>query len=210
MTSAAPPLIECEQTHAGLAVKDLTAAIDFYVKKLGFILAFTYGEPADFAGVNLGHVQMFLQQGTPTPSPDAAAAYFLVSNADQLYEFHRANGVEIAVAIDDRPYAIRDYTVRDLDGYYLVFGQHLLNAGPPIAIERVAVPVRLETRLAALLQDLAAHKRMSVDSCLEEMLLHTNDGVGPHTKATLRYIQELKKKHGIDYDSHGSYRFVEG
>ena len=22
-------------------------------------------------------------------------------------------------------------------------------------------------------------------------------------------IQELKKKHGIDYDSHGSYRFVE-
>jgi len=25
----------------------------------------------------------------------------------------------------------------------------------------------------------------------------------------LRYIQELKKKHGIDFDSHGSYRFVE-
>jgi len=27
---------------------------------------------------------------------------------------------------------------------------------------------------------------------------------------TLHYIQELKKKHGIDYDSHASYRFVEG
>jgi hypothetical protein len=27
--------------------------------------------------------------------------------------------------------------------------------------------------------------------------------------STLRYIEELKKKHGIDYDSHGSYRFVE-
>jgi len=25
----------------------------------------------------------------------------------------------------------------------------------------------------------------------------------------LRKIQELKKKHGIDYDSHASYRFVE-
>jgi hypothetical protein len=24
-----------------------------------------------------------------------------------------------------------------------------------------------------------------------------------------RYIQELKAKHGIDYDSHASYRFVE-
>jgi len=32
-------------------------------------------------------------------------------------------------------------------------------------------------------------------------MLHTNEGVGPHTQTTLHYIQELKKKHGIDYDS---------
>ena len=56
---------------------------------------------------------------------------------------------------------------------------------------------------------LAKHKRMSVNSCLEEMLLHTNEGVEPHTQTTLRHIQELKKRHGIDYDSHGSYRFIE-
>ena len=80
---------------------------------------------------------------------------------------------------------------------------------PPIKIERVDVPVRLEKRLAGLLQDLAKHKRMSVSSCLEEKLLHTNEGVEPHTQATVRYISELKKKHGIDYDSHASYRFVE-
>jgi hypothetical protein len=73
----------------------------------------------------------------------------------------------------------------------------------------VNVPVRLEKRLAALLLDLAEHKRMSVSSCLEEILLHTNEGAGPHTQITLRHVQELKKKHGIDYDSHGSYRFVE-
>jgi hypothetical protein len=89
----------------------------------------------------------------------------------------------------------------------------------------VDVPVRLEKRLAALLHDLAEHKRMSVSSCLEEILLHTcepfspgeglkalerGDGVAsPHTKGTVRYIQELKAKHGIDYDTHASYRFVE-
>jgi hypothetical protein len=59
-----------------------------------------------------------------------------------------------------------------------------------------------------------AYKRMSLSSCLEEILLHTNEPLGdgvasPHTKTQLRHIQELKKKHGIDYDSHGSYRFVE-
>ena len=51
---------------------------------------------------------------------------------------------------------------------------------------------------------------MNVNSCLKEMLLHTNDGVRPRTQTTLRHIQELKKKHRIDYDSHGSYRFDEG
>jgi catechol 2,3-dioxygenase-like lactoylglutathione lyase family enzyme len=209
VSSSAVPFIECEQVHAGLAVSDIPTAVEFYIRKLGFQQAFTWGEPPTFAGLNLGKVQMFLAKGTPTPSPDTGAAYFLVGDADQLYEFHRANCVEIAQTIADRPYGIRDYTVRDLHGYHLVFGHHLFNAGPPIKIERVDVPVRLEKRLAALLQDLAKHQHMSVDSCLEEMLLHSNDGVGPHTKTTLQYIQELKKKHGIDYDSHASYRFLE-
>jgi catechol 2,3-dioxygenase-like lactoylglutathione lyase family enzyme len=201
------PEVDCEKAHAGLAVTDIGAAVDFYSTKLGFKLAFTWGEPPTFAGVNLGQTQMFLQQGTPDPK--GCSVYFVVGNADELFDFHRANGVEIAVPPGDREYGIRDYTVRDLHGYYLTFGHHLLNAGGPIEIERVDVPVRLEKRLAALLQDLAGHKRMSVSSCLEEILLHTNEGVGPHTKRQLESIQELKKKHGIDYDSHASYRFVE-
>jgi catechol 2,3-dioxygenase-like lactoylglutathione lyase family enzyme len=207
MTIPAAPVIECEQFHPVLVAGDIPAAVDFYTMKLGFKLGFTWGDPPTFAGLNLGKVQMFMQKGTPDPK--GCSVTFLVGDADQLYEFHRANGVEVTVEIGDREYGIRDYGVRDLNGYHLSFGHHLFNVGPPIRIERVDVPVRLEKRLAALLQDLAKHKRMSVNSCLEEMLLHTNDGVGPHTQTTLHYIQELKKKHGIDYDSHGSYRFVE-
>ena len=209
MSTASRPFIECDQLHPGLAVSDIPTAVDFYVTRLGFTPAFTWGEPPTFAGVNLGKVQIFLAKGTPAPSADVAAASFLVGDADQLYEFHRGNGVEIAEPIADRDYGIRDYAVRDLHGHYLSFGHHLHTAGPPIHITRVDVPVRLEQRLAALLLDLAAHKRMSVSSCLEEMLLHTNEGVGPHTETTIRYVQGLKKTHGIDYDSHASYRFVE-
>jgi len=208
MATATKPPVECTQQHASVFVSDLAAAIDFYTQKLGFALAFTWGEPPVFAGVNLDRTQIFLDQQRP-PNPTGCCLFFNVDDVDALYDFHRANGVGIAQAVGDRAWHMRDYTVRDLNGYYLVFGQHLLNAGPPIHIQRVDVPVRLEKRLAALLQDLAAHKRMTVSSCLEEMLLHTNDGVGPHTQTTLRYIQELKRKHGIDYDSHGSYRFVE-
>jgi len=201
------PDIDCEQTHTGLPVSDVPAAADFYTKKLGFKLAFLWGEPPSMAGVNLGNVQIFLEHGTPNPA--GCSVYFVVSNADDLYEFQRSNGVEVVQEPGDREYGLRDYRVRDLHGYLLGFGQHLYNAGPPIEIERVEVPVRLEKRLAALLHDVAAHKRMTLNSCLEETLLHTLDGVGPHTKSQLRYIEKLKRKHGIDYDSHGSYRFVE-
>jgi catechol 2,3-dioxygenase-like lactoylglutathione lyase family enzyme len=195
-----------------LVVVDILTAVEFYSKKLGFTTAFTWGDPPTFAGVKFDKAQMFLRKGTPNPK--GCFVSFMVGDADALYEFHRSQGVELVEPIDDREYGIRDYGVRDLHGYHLSFGHPLLNdpsynSGPPIKIERVDVPVRLEKRLAALLEDLAKHKRMSVNSCLEEILLHANEGVGPHTQATLRQIEELRRKHGIDYDSHGSYRFIE-
>jgi len=205
--------VEVEQHHAGLTVRDIPAAVAFYTEKLGFTLAFTYdGEPPTFAGVNLDCVQIFLQQGETAPG--GGSVYFVVGDADELFAFHRDNGVDVAQPPQDQPYGIRDYAIRDLDGNYLIFGHYLFNAGPPIKVERVELTVRIEKRLAALLEDLAAYKHMSVGSCLEEILLHTNEPLGdgvasPHTKRQLAHIQELKKKHGIDYDSHGSYRFVE-
>jgi catechol 2,3-dioxygenase-like lactoylglutathione lyase family enzyme len=212
MTTPHPPDVDCERQHPSLPVRDVLAATDFYTTKLGFTLGFTWGDPPAIAGVNLGKVQIFLEQGTPNPA--GCSVYFVVSDADELHEFHRAGGVEVVEPPGDRAYGLRDYRVRDLHGYELNFGHYIYNVGDPLPIERVDVPVRLERRLAALLHDLARHKRMSLSSCLEEILLHTNEPLGdgvasPHTARQLRYIQELKVKHGIDYDSHASYRFVE-
>jgi len=206
------PHVDCERHHAGLAVTDVTRAVEFYTKQLGFHAAFVDGDPPTFAGVNLDQVQIFLARGTPAPA--GTSVFFVVGDADELFACHRANGVEIIEPPADRPYGLRDYSIRDLYGYRLAFGHYIYNTKEPLEIERVDVPVRLEKRLAAALHDLATHKRMSLSSCLEETLLHTfeplGDGVAsPHTKGDLRYIQELKRKHGIDYDSHASYRFVE-
>ena len=105
---------------------------------------------------------------------------------------------------------------RLLHGDHLCFGHDIYSVGPPVLVERVDVTARLEKRLAARLSTLAAHKRTSLGRCLEEILLHTDEPLGntggvpsPHTTAQLRYIQELKKKHGIDDDSDASDRFVE-
>jgi catechol 2,3-dioxygenase-like lactoylglutathione lyase family enzyme len=212
MSSLPAPKVDCDAHHPTLPVSDVLAAVDFYTKKLGFTLGFTWGEPPAMAGVNLGGVSVHLAQGEPNPT--GCSVYFVVGDADELYEFQRENGVEVVAAPGDRPWGLRDYQVRDLHGYELGFGHRLPDAGPPVQIERVDVPVRLEKRLAAALRDLAEHKRMSLNSCLEETLLHTFEQVGegvanPHSPRTLRHIRELKQKHGIDYDTHASYRFVE-
>ena len=206
------PVVECEMHHTTLVVADVRAAVDFYTNRLGFWAAFTEGDPPHFAGINIGNVQIFLEQGTP--SPEGCSVYFVVGDADELHAFHASKGVEIVDAPEDRPYELRDYGVRDLHGYHLRFGHRLFNAGPKLKIERVDVPLRLEKRLAALLSDLADYKHMSLTSCVEEILLHTNEPLGdgvasPHTRRQLAHIQELKRKHGIDYDSHASYRFTE-
>ena len=213
MDAIARPRVVCESLHPTLIVTDIGEAIDFYTTKLGFDPGFTWGDPPDFAGVDLGSMRIFLARGTPQ-SPEGGLS-FVVADVEELYEFHRAGGVSILHEPGDREWGMREYAVVDPYGHRLSFGQHSYRVGPPIEIERVDEPGRLERRLAGLLADLAEHKRMSVSECLEEILLHTcepwgDDGVAsPHTRGTLRHIEDLKRRHGIDYDTHASYRFVE-
>lgn len=212
MSSNAVPNVICDRVHPGLTVNNIHEAVAYYTKQLGFTLGFLWGEPTAMAGINLGNVSIHLFLGEA--ALQQGNVYFVVENVDDLYEYHRSNHVDLLSSPANKPYELRDYHVKDPYGNILGFGQYILSTEPKLIIERVDVPVRLEKRLAALLQDLAEHKGMSIDSTLEETLLHTFEQIGdnvasPHTKTTLRYIQELKKKHGIDYDVHASYRFVE-
>ncbi|MFT3675439.1 MAG: VOC family protein [Chitinophagaceae bacterium] len=206
------PNIQCQQVFPTLQVSDIYAAMEFYVQKLGFTELFVWGEPVVFAGVTLDRTTIHL--ALVDKVQNRSVVNFVVSSANELYEVHQSNSVEIVVPIDDREYGLRDYQVEDPDGNLIGFGHYIYNQGPAVKIERVELPVRLEKRLVALLRDLAVHKGMDLTGVMEETFLHTFEKFGgsvasPHTDATLDYIQELKKKHGIDYDTHASYRFVE-
>jgi catechol 2,3-dioxygenase-like lactoylglutathione lyase family enzyme len=213
--SAAAPFVECEQHHPGLWVPVIPAAVDFYTCKLGFKLGFTWGEPPETAGVNLGDVSIHLALGEPTPNPAGCAVYFVIGDADELYDFHRANGVAIVnphrrsalrIARLHRPRSPRLRTRLWTSHLPPWLSRQSRAGGTPVA------PGETPRRVDAGSGGAQAH--MSLSSCFEEILLHTceplGDGVAsPHPKATLRHIQELKRKHDINYDCHASYRFIE-
>ncbi len=211
---SAPPTVDCEQIHPLRRVHDIPAAVAVYTGTPGFKPGFLGGDPPEMAGVDLGEVPVHLAPRVPGQTSQGGAVYFVNGDADELHAFHQANGVESIRPPGDRPYGLRDCFIHDPDGNELGFGHRIHGTGDPIRIERVEVSVRLEKRLAAALRDLAAHKGMSLDSCLEETLPHTfeplGDGVAsPHTPRTLRHIQELKQKRGLNYDFHAGYHFTE-
>lgn len=210
------PDVDCVGIFPTLPVGDVQETAAWYQKKLGFRLRFFYGDPPTHGAVELGQATIHFFPGRP--NPDRHWIYLQVEDVDEAYEFMSGNGVTVMDQPTDQPWQMREFNLRDLNGYHLRFGAALIRAGAPVPIERVVFETPIEKRLAALLADLAVHKRMTMSELLEETLLHSFESephvagkwvASPHTARNLRYIQTLKKKHGIDYDTHDSYRFKE-
>jgi predicted enzyme related to lactoylglutathione lyase len=196
-----------------LYVRDFDEAVDYYTKRLLFRLLWTWGKPASFGCVRLGNVEIFFclqSQGCP-----GTWMSVFMEDVDGYFEKITKAGAEVIYGPQDEPWGCREIHVRDPNQHVIRFTQSIPAREPKLEIERVPVRARIEKRLAALMTDLARHKNMSVGEMLEETLLHTFErmpagGVAsPHTQHTLGFIQRLKQKHGIDYDTHASYRFIE-
>lgn len=196
-----------------LAVGDVIAAITWYREKLGFREEWAWGEPPSHACVRLGGVEVHLS--AVAPDPGANWLYFVIPDVDDLYARVAAAGVEPDHAPEDQEWGMREVTLRDPVGNQLTFASPTIVREPKMSVERENVPIRLEARLASLVRELAAHKGMTMTEFFEETLLHSFEPVesggvaSPHTVRDLGLIARLRVEHGIDYDCHASYRFVE-
>lgn len=196
-----------------LHVRDFKEAMAYYTERLQFERLWDWGDPPDFGAVRLGKVEIFLCQ-RDQGSPGTWLCIFL-DDVDAYHERIRRLGAEVIEVPRNMPWGMREMQVRDPNQHVIRFGHGIPAREPKLSVERVKVEARIEKRLAALLDDLAKHKGMTLGEALEETLLHTFEPVdhggvaSPHTAGTLSLIQELKAKHGIDYDVHANYRFVE-
>jgi catechol 2,3-dioxygenase-like lactoylglutathione lyase family enzyme len=109
------------------AVRDIAEALDFYRKKLGFHVAWTWGEPITRAGVALDDVELQLDSlglGAPGPS----VAYCQVAGIESYFEECRARGVQFTRPLGERPWGMRDFQVADPSGNRIGFGETLTRA----------------------------------------------------------------------------------
>lgn len=196
-----------------LRVRDFAEAMNYYTDKLLFDRLWDWGDPPDFGAVRLGKAEIFFcldGQG----SPGTWLSIFM-DDVDDYCERITRLGAEVIQGPTDYPWGCREVHVRDPNQHVIRFSQGIPMREPKMEVERVPFETRVEKRLAALLGDLARHKNMTLGEMLEETFLHTFEKVpaggvaSPHTEKTLAHIHELKQKHGIAYDTHASYRFIE-
>jgi len=113
-------------------VADVLASVAHYRDVLGFHTELTYGEPVSYAGVERDGVVIHLQAANATARPAGQSAMnVFVTDADRLYRELRGNGAQVLNEPADRPYGMRDFTVRDVDGNQLCFGMESPTSPPP-------------------------------------------------------------------------------
>ena len=114
-----------------LDVRDVEAALRFYVERLGFQIDFRYEEdPNNYAGVRRGGVSLHMQWQHEDHFRDGTAGRLrvriVVDDPDALFEEYRAKGVlDETTRVRDTVWGTREFGFRDPDGNGLTFYRDL-------------------------------------------------------------------------------------
>jgi len=118
-------------TEAQLFVADIKAACDFYTDKLGFTVAFVYGDPPFYGQVVRDQARLSLRVvGEPVFVGDVREREHLFSatltvatagEIKQLFLSYQAAGVRFGQALKKEPWGARTFSVVDPDGNLILF-----------------------------------------------------------------------------------------
>ena len=111
-----------------LYVQDIAVSCEFYARKLGFSVAFTYGEPSFYAQVFRGGARLNLRLvDDPVVDPvrrdreQLLAASITLDDAKPLFLEYQHTGVEVVQPLRTEPWGAHTFIVRDPDGNLVLF-----------------------------------------------------------------------------------------
>jgi catechol 2,3-dioxygenase-like lactoylglutathione lyase family enzyme len=109
-------------------VTDIKASCGFYSEKLGFSVAFIYGDPPfygqvqrDGARLNLRCVEAPVIDPGLRDSEDLLSAVVTLDDAKPLFLEYQAAGVDFHQTLRTEPWGARTFVVRDPDGNLILF-----------------------------------------------------------------------------------------
>lgn len=129
------------------AVRDVKETIAFYKDVLGFEDHWYWGDPITFGGANWGDVSvMFCQQPEVATHIEGHQHHYWSDDFESLHARHAAAGAVIVSPIGNKPWGIREYTVRDPNGYHLRFSGPQAFTKPDHARATLPDFVRIDVR----------------------------------------------------------------
>lgn len=112
-----------------LAVRDVKAAAEYYCDQLGFSVDWLYGDPPTHGAVSCSewtaegaHIQFTQAQAVASSGPSVDLYLFMGPDIDAWYQRYSAQGVQIERELATYPWGMREFSVRDCNGYLLRFG----------------------------------------------------------------------------------------
>lgn len=112
-------------TRHVLAVKDLDIAASYFKDKLGFDLDFT---APGWEFLSFGDFKVMLGECSDAlwaheTGDHSYFAHCLVENVDEVYEELQARGAETVHRIGNKPWGLREFSVKTPDGHRITYGQ---------------------------------------------------------------------------------------
>lgn len=110
-----------------LWVDDVRATIDYYVSTLGFDEE-NYSEDWDFGIVGKHKVKIMLSKPNdhePYEKPQLTGSLYIVTDDVDAWWNYLKERASIYYPVEDFPYGMREFALKDCNGYVLQFGQEI-------------------------------------------------------------------------------------
>ena len=113
-------------------VDDIEGTCEYYERVLGFEVGFLIGEPPRFASVFRNNAVLHLNTAHPAGrrnsavnggAENAADAYVIVNDLDELYEEMRRHGAKIVAELATTDYGMREFQLEDCNQYRLTLAE---------------------------------------------------------------------------------------
>jgi ribosomal protein S18 acetylase RimI-like enzyme len=141
------------------AVSDIVRSVRFYRDVIGFEGEWLWGDPPVHAGVRWGNLQLMFSLRPPLAAHVSGLQHFFrVQNIRALYDRHKSIGAPIIHDLENKPWGLAEYVIRDPDGYELRFAGGEIYERPKTATETLPPHIKLELRTPTV-QDACALAR---------------------------------------------------